>query len=77
MTENDFLHLKPGTVISDRFDKNIYFVIFDTDEMGTAYKGNKYRVYGAKQIDCDTNLIRISLSNYQFWEIEGKITNQQ
>lgn len=76
MAENDFLHLKPGTVISNRFHKNIYFVIYGTDEMGTAYRGNKYRVYGAKQIDCDANFIRIDLNNYQFWEIEGKITNQ-
>ena len=62
-----------GTVVSDRFDKDIYFVIYDTDQMGTAYKGKKYRVYGAKQIDCDTNFVRISIGNCLFWNIEGKV----
>lgn len=55
MTENEFLRLEIGTVISDRFKENIYFVIDDIDQMDTAYKGRKYIVYGAKQIDCETN----------------------
>ena len=52
MTESEFLHLEIGTVISDRFKENRYFIIDDIDQMGTAYKGRKYIVYGAKQIDC-------------------------
>jgi len=75
MTENEFLRLEIGTVVSDRFKKGTYFVVYDIDQMGTAYKGKKYRVYGAKGIDCDTNIarIRIDIGNCQFWNIEGKI----
>lgn len=75
MTETEFLHLKPGTVVSNRFSEKTYFVIYGTDEMGTAYKGDKYRIYGAKQIDCETNFIRIDLDNFRFWTIEGKMGN--
>ena len=63
MTENEFLRLEIGTVISDRFKENIYFVIDNIDQMGTAYKGRKYIVYGAKQIDCETNYARIDIDN--------------
>ena len=73
MTENEFLRLEIGTVISDRFKENIYFVIDDIDQMGTAYKGRKYIVYGAKQIDCETNYARIDIHNCKFWKIEGRI----
>lgn len=73
MTENEFVRLEIGTVVSDRFHENILFVIYDTDQMGTAYKGKKYRVYGARQIDCDMNFIRISIGNCQYWKVEGKI----
>lgn len=73
MTENEFLRLEIGTVISDRFKANIYFVIDDIDQMGTAYKGRKYIVYGAKQIDCETNYARIDIDNCKFWKIEGRI----
>lgn len=65
MTENEFFQLEIG--------KDIYFVIYDTDQMGMAFKGKKHRVYGAKQIDCNTNFVRISINNYQFWNVEGKI----
>ena len=41
--------------------------------MGTAYKGRKYIVYGAKQIDCETNYARIDIDNCKFWKIEGRI----
>ena len=44
MTESEFLHLEIGTVISDRFKENRYFIIDDIDQMGTAYKGRKYIV---------------------------------
>ena len=30
-------------------------------------------VYGAKQIDCDINFVRINIGNCQFWNIEGKV----
>ena len=73
MTENEFLRLEIGTVISNRFKENRYFVIDDIDQMGTAYKGRKYIVYGAKQIDCETNYARIDIDNYKFWKIEGRI----
>ena len=73
MTENEFLRLEIGTVISDRFKENIYFVIDDIDQMDTAYKGRKYIVYGAKLIDCETNYARIDIDNCKFWKIEGRI----
>lgn len=73
MTESEFLHLEIGTVISDRFKENRYFIIDDIDQMGTAYKGRKYIVYGAKQIDCETNYARIDIHNCKFWKIEGRI----
>ena len=73
MTENEFLRLEIGAVISDRFKENIYFVIDDIDQMDTAYKGRKYIVYGAKQIDCETNYARIDIDNCKFWKIEGRI----
>lgn len=72
MTESEFMRLKIGTVISNRFQKGLYFVIYDTDQIGTAYRGEKYRIYGAKQMDCDTCFVRISIGNCQFWKIEGK-----
>ncbi|MDE5951125.1 MAG: hypothetical protein K2H12_06065 [Acetatifactor sp.] len=72
MTENEFLKLEIGTVIFEKSKEDTYFIIYDTDQMGTAYRGNKYRVYGAKQIDCDTHFVRISISNYPFWDIKEK-----
>ena len=73
MTENEFLRLEINTVLSYRFNEGTFFMIYDTDEMGTAYKGKRYRVYGAKQIDCETNFARIDINNCHFWKIEGKL----
>lgn len=39
MTENEFLQLKIGTVVSNKWKKNTHFMIYDTDQMGTAYRG--------------------------------------
>lgn len=75
MTEKEFLRLEIGTVVSDRFEKDTYYVIYDNDEMGTAYKGKRYRVYGARQMDCDMHFVRIDITNCQFWKVEGKIRN--
>ena len=72
MTENEFLQLKIGTVASNKWKKNTYFMIYDTDQMGTAYRGEKYIVYGARQMDHDKNLARIDIGNCQFWRVEGK-----
>lgn len=73
MTEQEFLQLQIGTVVSGRFHREDYFEIYSTDEMGTAYKGKRYRIYGARQIDRDTNFARISIHNCQFWSIEGRM----
>lgn len=73
MTKNEFLQLKLGTIVSCRFDEENYFVIYDTDQMGTEYRGKRYSVYGAKQMGCDTNMVRIDINNCPFWKIEGKI----
>ena len=72
MTQNEFLQLEIGTVVSARFETDTYFIIYDADQMGTAYKGKKYRVYGARQIDYDKKFARIDINNCQFWKIEGK-----
>lgn len=74
MTENEFLQLKIGTVVSNKWRKNTYFMIYDTDQMGTAYRGKKYIVYGARQMDHDKNLARIDIGNCQFWRVEGITT---
>jgi hypothetical protein len=42
--------------------------------MGTAYRGEKYRIYGARQMDHDKGFARISIENCRFWKIEGKIS---
>ena len=73
MTEKEFFQLEVGTVISNIWKTDTYFVIYDTDQMGTAYKGRKYIVYGARQMDYDKNFARIDIHNCQFWRIEGKI----
>ncbi len=72
MTEYEFLQLEIGTVVSNRFDPDTYFIVYDTDEMGTAYRGKKHLVYGIRQMDCDKNFARIDIGNCQFWKVEGK-----
>lgn len=72
MTEQEFLRLAIGMVVADHFDSDACYVIEDEDHMGTAYTGKPYRVYGARRLD-DGCLIRISLSNCQFWQIVGKV----
>lgn len=50
------------------------YTFYDTDQMGTAYRGKKYIVYGARQMDHDKNLARIDIGNCQFWRVEGITT---
>ena len=52
MTENEFLRLGIGTVVSNRWQADIYFVIYNTDEMGTAYRGKNIWIW------CQTNGLR-------------------
>lgn len=73
MTQKEFLQLEIGMVVSNRFDQGVYFEIFDIDQMGTAHRGKRYRVYGAKQMDCDTHFARIDINNCQFWNIDGAL----
>lgn len=73
LTENEFLRLGLGTIVSSRFNKNVYFIIDDTDQIGTAYKGKRHIIYGAKQIGCETNYARIDIGNCNFWKIEGQM----
>lgn len=76
MTENEFLRLKIGTVVSVRSvgsKEKRYFVIYDTDQMGSAYRGQKYTVYGAKELDCEGSYTRIDRRNCKDWEIAGMI----
>ena len=60
--------------ILHKWKKNTHFMIYDTDQMGTAYRGKKYIVYGARQMDHDKNLARIDIGNCQFWRVEGITT---
>ena len=62
MTENEFLQLKIGTVVSNKWKKNTHFMIYE------------YIVYGARQMDHDKNLARIDIGNCQFWRVEGITT---
>lgn len=73
MTEYEFLQLEIDAVVSKRWQKDAYFIIYDTDQMSTAYRGKKYLVYGARQLDCGKNFARIDIGNCQFWNIEGKL----
>lgn len=73
MSEKEFLQLKVNTVVSlKRETPQTYYVIFDDDIMGSSHKGNAFKVFGAKELD-GINYIRISSSNYQFYNIEGYI----
>lgn len=77
MDNREFLNLKIGTVILNRFDKSKYFVIYDNDQMGSKYKGKEYAVYGAKEINSDKpDYIRIDKNNAKFWLIKGKILKE-
>lgn len=71
MTQKEFLQLETGMVVSTRLNQGVYFEIYDIDQMGTAYRGKRYRVYGAKKMDCDKHFARIDADNCQFWNIEG------
>lgn len=64
MTEYEFGHLKMGTVVKGRFDQEIYFEIYDYVEFDHYYMGRAINEGNKKQI-------RISNSNYNWWEIVG------
>lgn len=76
MTEREFLKLKIGAVVSRPSPKNELFVIYDDDQFGDSFKGDRYRVFGGKQIDTDNpKYIRIDIRNCMFWTIEGHMSN--
>lgn len=64
--------LRYGMVISERFDKEKYYVIDCEDVFGNGHIDKEYMVYGATEIYGCTK-VRISKSNAQFWKIEGEI----
>lgn len=70
MTEKEFCSLKYGTVVSERFNPEKYYVINDEDVFGITDKDLK--VYGATELD-GKHQIRISKENAQFWNIEGAV----
>ena len=72
MTEEEFIWLRCGIVISDRFDKNKYYVIDSESVFGCEPTNNEDVVYGAKELD-GYSYIRIDKNNAQFWKIEGEI----
>lgn len=72
MTEKEFFSLKYGMVISERFDKERYYVIDGEDVFGNEYMDQECMVYRATEID-GHSVARISKSNAPFWKIEGKV----
>lgn len=72
MTEEEFSKLKTGIVVSDRFDKDRYYVIDEEDVFGNVDCAPECIVFGATEMD-GTQQIRIDKSNAQFWHIEGKL----
>lgn len=72
MTEKEFFALRYGIVISERFDKERYYVIDGEDVFGNGYMNPEYMVYRATEIGGHAQ-VRISKSNAPFWKIEGKI----
>ena len=64
MTEYEFRNLKIGTVVKGRFDQEIYYEIYDYEEFDPYYMGRTINEGNKKQI-------RISNSNYNWWEIVG------
>lgn len=41
LVKSKYLQWKSGTFVSSRFDEVIYFLIYDTDQMGTEYRRKK------------------------------------
>lgn len=66
MTEYEFSHLKMGTVVKGRFDQGIYYEIYDYEESDHYYMGREINEGNKKQIHIDK-------SNYNWWEIVGRI----
>ncbi|MDD3415878.1 MAG: hypothetical protein PHY47_18045 [Lachnospiraceae bacterium] len=80
MEKWEFLQLKIDTVVSTRpfggkESNQEYYVIYDTDQFGSEYRGKEFCVYGANQLDGD-GCIRISSTNYQFFNVEGEINRE-
>ena len=79
MTEQEFLRLRRGTVVTDsgsplyREQETRYFVIYDEDVMGSAHRGREHAVYAAGQFEPEAShgSIRIDCQNARFWEIAG------
>lgn len=70
MTRYEFLRLKIGTVVENRLYEGEYYVIYGDDEMGSAYLGENFRVYGAKGVeDYNNKYVRIDIQNCSSWDI--------
>ena len=83
MTEQEFLRLCRGTVVTDgasalrREKEPRYFVIYDEDVMGSAHRGKEHAVYAAEQFDSEDHVsIRIDRQNARFWEIAGHMKEE-
>lgn len=72
MTEREFFSLKYGTVVSERFNKEKYYVIDCEDVFGNGHMDKERIVYGATELEGHAQA-RISKSNAHLWEIEGEM----
>ena len=69
MTKYEFDHIKIHTVITDRFNSQDMFEIYDLDVFG-----GDSRVLAGRQLNVDnTRYMRIDAGNCQFWNIVGKM----
>ncbi|MBL1225333.1 hypothetical protein [Enterococcus sp. BWR-S5] len=67
MSESEFLRLTIETVVKLNREEE-YWVVYDLDQFGGDSK-----VCGIRSLDSESPKYgRISLSNYQFWQIVGK-----
>lgn len=73
MTESEFLWLKVNDVVSGRRDKDVYYVIRDTDCMGTEYRGKVHRVLLAERYDGVFGQVRIDRGNCDNFTVEGRL----
>ncbi len=77
MTEQEFLRLRRGTVLTDRKNEVRYFVIYDEDVMGSLHRGRIFAVYAAEQFGSEDHCnIRIDCQNARFWEIAGHMKEE-
>lgn len=72
MTDEEFLRLKIGTVVSWRFDKDTYYVVNQEDIFGNGNYTLDRMTFGARELG-GMRQIRISKNNASYWSVQGRI----